>query len=176
MMARSGMVAAVAVTVLAAACTRPEPAAEEMAPPQEVVTPDSIRDQVLAVVEQYYADLSNRDWPNVRGHFWPGAILTTIWEPPGEPAERVVSTTIEAFIEQAPQGPGSREIFSESMTTAFVRGNNDLAQVWAGYDARFGDPGDIQEWSGIDAITLIRFEGSWRISSIAYATTDGGPR
>jgi hypothetical protein len=58
-----------------------------------------------------------------------------------------------------------------------VSANNDIAQVWAAYDARFGDPGDVQEWSGIDAFTLLRFEGRWRISSIAYMSTDGdGPR
>jgi hypothetical protein len=166
----------VAVAAAAVACDRPESTPAQTESPQDGAAPDSVRDQVLAVVEQYYADLSDRDWPNVRAHFWPGATLTTTWQPPGEPVERVVMTTIEAFIDQAPQGPGSRAVFSEAMTSAIVRGNNDLAQVWAAYDARFGDPGDIQEWSGIDAITLLRFEGRWRISSIAYATTEGGPR
>jgi hypothetical protein len=162
----------------AAACSQPDTAADT-APliPDLAASPDSVRDQVLAVVEQYYADLSAREWSFVRDHFWPGATLSTVWQPPGEPDARVVSTTIEAFIEQAPQGPGSRSIFSESMTSAHVRANNDIAQVWAAYDARFGDPGDVQEWTGIDAFTLLRFEGRWRISSIAYMSTDGdGPR
>jgi hypothetical protein len=169
--------ALVAVALAAsAACVQPEATTAETEP-QPVTAdaaPDSVRDQVLAVVEQYYADLSAREWEYVRGHFWPGATLTTIWEPPGEPGQRVVNTTIESFIEQAPQGPGSRESFSETMTAAHVRGNTDLAQVWATYDARWADPDTVDVWSGVDAFTLLRFEGRWRISSITYVSTDGG--
>ncbi len=62
------------------------------------------------------------------------------------------------------------------MTAAHVRGNEALAQVWAAYEARFGDPGDIQEWTGIDAFTLLRFDGRWRIASIAFVANDGGPQ
>ncbi|MBW3554544.1 MAG: nuclear transport factor 2 family protein [Gemmatimonadetes bacterium] len=44
-----------------------------------------------------------------------------------------------------------------------------LAQAWARYEARFGDPGDVAEWSGIDAFTLMKHDGRWRIVSLAYA-------
>jgi hypothetical protein len=172
-------VRALALTAIALAmpaCTQPEATTPETV--QQALSigaaPDSVRDQVLAVVEQYYADLTAREWDLVRGHFWPGATLTTIWQLAGEPAERVINTTIESFIEQAPLGPGSRAIFSETMTAANVLGNTDLAQVWASYDARFGDPDAVQEWSGVDAFTLLRFDGRWRIASIAYVSTDGG--
>ena len=43
-----------------------------------------------------------------------------------------------------------------------------LAQAWVRYDAQFGDPGDIAEWSGLDAFTLMRHQGRWRITSLAY--------
>jgi hypothetical protein len=165
-----------AIAIAMAACTEPEATTPETEPESVSIgaAPDSVRDQVLAVVEQYYADLSAREWDYVRGHFWPGATLTTVWQPAGEPDERVINTTIESFIEQAPQGPGSRAIFSETMTSAHVRGNTDLAQVWASYDARFGDPDAVQEWSGVDAFTLLRFDGRWRITSMAYVSTEGG--
>jgi hypothetical protein len=51
-----------------------------------------------------------------------------------------------------------------------LRGN--LAQAWVSYRARFGDPGDVTEWEGIDAFTLIRHEGQWKISSLAYLSKD----
>jgi len=161
----------------ALACGAPQPQDREPAgPPPFQATPDTLRDQVLAVIEQYYADFSARDWPRYASYFWPGARLTTIWQPPGEPAERVVATSIEDFIVQAPQGPGSRQIFEEKMTSAEALGSGDLAVVWAHYSARFGDTGDIREWTGIDAFTLLRHEGRWRIASLAYVDDGTGPR
>jgi hypothetical protein len=163
----------VLLTAAFAACQVPSPIAEtspEQPPTVLATTPDSIRDQVLARVQQYYIDFSRRDWNRYAEHFWPGATLTTVWQPPGEPEPRVVATTVPAFIEQAPQGPGSRQIFEERMTRAEVRANGDIAQVWANYTARFGDPGDIDEWSGVDTFTLLRHNGQWRIVALAYAT------
>jgi hypothetical protein len=165
----------VAMAAGLAACRQPAPVSDPSTSPSPDAAPDSIRDQVLAVVEQYYADLSARDWPRVYDHFWPGATLTTPWQPPGDSAIRVMPTTIEQFIEQAPLGPGSREIFEERMDSARVRGSAALAQVWSWYSARFGDPGQVEAWTGTDAFTLIRHEGRWRIASLAYVN-EGGPR
>lgn len=161
--------------LLGPACEPAEPPAAAEPPAVVVATPDTLRDQVLAFVEQYYADFSARDWERYAGYFWPGATLTTVWQPPGEPAPRVVTTSIEEFVAQAPEGPGSRQIFEERMTEAHVRAEGNLAQVWASYDARFGDPGDIQEWSGVDAFTLMRFDGRWRIVALAYSNDDAAP-
>ena len=58
------------------------------------------------------------------------------------------------------------------MTGAKVRFTGNLAQVWATYEARFGDPDDVQEWNGIDAFTLMKHNGRWRISSLAYAASE----
>jgi hypothetical protein len=167
---------ALGFALLVAACGN-QPATPALQPPPTAseATPDSVSDQVLAVVQQYYADFSARDWTVYAQHFWPGATLTTIWQPPGEPEPRVVTTTVEAFIAQAPQGPGSRSVFEERMTDATVTGNDQLAQVWANYTAKFGEPGALEEWSGIDAFTLMKFEGRWRIVALAYANASGGP-
>jgi len=124
--------------------------------------------EIRAELEQYYADLSARDWDAFESHFWPGAILTSVWAPPGEDEQRVVSQTIRGFIAAAPEGPGSKPIFEERMTSAFIIVERDLAQAWAAYEARFGEPGDVTEWEGIDAITLLQHDGEWRIVSIAY--------
>jgi hypothetical protein len=125
--------------------------------------------EVIQALNVYYRDFSSRRWTAFATHFWPGATITTIWRPPGEEAERVVATSLDEFIRQAPLGPDSRSIFEERMTGAEVRICGPLAQVWATYDAKFGDPGDIAEWSGIDAFTLMKHDGRWRIVSLAFA-------
>ena len=127
------------------------------------------RAEVLVELRQYYADFSARDWEAFVSHFWKGATITTVWQPAGEPAERVVVTSIPDFVAQAPAGPGSKPIFEEKMTGAEVRVFQNLAHVWARYDARFGDPGSVMEWSGIDAFTLMKHDGSWKIVALAFS-------
>lgn len=133
--------------------------------------PDSAqaRVEVVAELRSYYADFSARDWEKFAGHFWEGATLTTVWQPPGEDAERVVVTSVPEFVAQAPQGPGSKPIFEEQMTDAQVRVSGTLAQAWAHYHARFGEPGAVAEWAGIDAFTLMKHGGQWKIVALAYA-------
>ena len=123
---------------------------------------------VRAALESYYQAFSDRDWDRFESHFWEGANLTTIWQPAGEDSPRVVATSVTRFIADAPSGPGSREIFEERMTSLTLRVEGALAQAWAEYDARFGDPGDISEWSGVDAFSLLYHDGQWRITSLAY--------
>ncbi len=132
----------------------------------------SVRQEVLTTIQAYYAALSDRDWRAFAEHFWPGATLSTIWQPPGETMERVTAVSVPEFVERAPEGPGSREIFEERMLDARIRLEGELAQVWARYEARFGDPGDIAEWQGVDAFTLLRHDGRWRIVSVAYARAE----
>ncbi len=127
--------------------------------------------EVLAEIEQYYSDFSDRDWEAFADHFWEGATLTTIWPPPGQTSPEVWVSTVPDFVAQAPSGPGSKPIFEEKMTKAEVTVQGNLAQVWAHYDARFGDEDNLMEWSGIDAFTLMKFDGRWRIVSLAYVST-----
>lgn len=123
-------------------------------------------------LEDYYRDFSARDWAAFADHFWPGADITTVWQLPGEDTAGVVVTTIEEFVEQAPQGPGSREVFEEWMIAADIRLFKNLAQAWVRYGARFGDPGDIDEWEGIDAITLLKHGGTWKIVTLVFTSDD----
>ena len=151
--------AALITATIAASCTQ----APESGP---TASPEAGR--VRSTVESYYEAFSSRDWERFAEHFWPGATMTTIWMPPGEGSERVVATSIADFVAQAPAGPGSREIFEERPTSIEVRVEAGLAQVWARYQARFGDPGEVLEWEGYDAFTLLKFGDEWRITSIAY--------
>jgi hypothetical protein len=131
---------------------------------------ESIRAEVLAFLESYYAAFSDRDWDRFADHFWPGATITTVWQAPAEPAPRVTVTTVPEFVRQAPEGPGSREIFEERMLAADVTVRGTLAQAFARYQARFGNPGAIAEWEGIDSFSLLRHDGYWRIVSLSFAS------
>ena len=146
--------------------------ASSCAPSGDEVSSEEVRSDMLAIraeLTRYYADFSARAWQAFADHFWPGATLTTVWQPPGEDAPRVVATSVPDFVRQAPEGPGSKPIFAEWMIGLDVRVSGDLAQAWASYGARFGEPGDVREWTGIDAFTLLRHEGRWRIVALAWA-------
>ena len=127
--------------------------------------------EVRAEVEQYYKDFSDRDWEAFADHFWEGATMATIWPAPGTTTPTVWISSVPEFVAQAPEGPGSKPIFEEKMTSAKILVEGNLAQVWATYDAKFGEEGNIMEWSGIDAFTLLKFEGRWRIVSLSYVST-----
>lgn len=151
--------ALVLFALLPAACARPDADAA-----------------VRAAVVRYYERLSDRDWEGLRASFWPDASFTSVWQPPGERVERVVMTSIEAFIARGPEGPGSRSVFEERPLAIEVLAAQGVAVAWVRYAARFGDPGEVACWTGTDAITLLRHDGAWRIASIAFANDgEGGP-
>jgi hypothetical protein len=122
---------------------------------------------ILAEITSYYRDLSARDWDAFAAHFWRGAPISSVWEPDGE-GRRVVFSSVPEFIVEADPGPDV--LFDEQLSTAQVHVSGNLAIVWAEYRVRFGDqPGNMREWSGIDAFTLIKHLGVWKISSMAFA-------
>jgi hypothetical protein len=130
--------------------------------------PTQSEHELRTALERYYADFSARDWVAVREHFWPDATLTTVWQPPGEPAARVVIHTIDEFLASTAEGPDSQPIFEERLLGANVRELNGLAQVWTTYEASFGAPGAVKTWRGWDAITWMEHDGRWRIVSLAF--------
>lgn len=168
MSGQHGVAAAVLILGLAlAACGKDEQAKQ----PVGGLGPDSLHSQVLAELKSYYNDFSDRNWGAFRDHFWPGATITTYWQPVGLPSRTVVTVGIAEFVAKAPEGPGSKPIFEERLQSAEVQAEGNLAQAWAKYSAKFGDSTTVVEWQGIDAITLMRHEGRWRIVSIAYVDT-----
>jgi len=130
-----------------------------------------VRDEVA----RYYQDMSARDWRAYESHFWPGATLTTVWQPPAERAPRVAIMTIADFLASTGAGPDSKPIFEERLLAQEVRLMGNLAQVWARYEARFGDSTSVATWRGIDAFTWMKHEGRWRIVALAYTDETGQP-
>jgi len=148
----------------------------EVAPPRERVpsTRGADTTMILAELRTYYRDFSARNWTAFAGHFWTGADITTVWQPPGEDTGRVVATSIPEFVAQAPRGPDSRAIFEERMLDARITTTGDLAQAWVRYRAAFGNPGRVSEWDGTDAFTLLRHGGRWRIASLVFLASGPG--
>lgn len=153
----------------AISCSRIE---NRQAAKADTTSADSLRQVLLSKVNRYYTDMSARKWKAYADHFWPGAHLTTVWQPPGADSLQVVMTTIEEFIQQADQGPGSQPIFEEKLLDAEINMYNNLAAVWANYAAKFGTEDSLMEWQGIDAFTYMKHEGEWRITSLSYTNKD----
>ncbi len=136
-------------------------------------TPRIYRDDIAAEhvrtrIEAYYRDFSARDWNAFASHFWPGATLTTVWQAEGADRPGVVASSIPRFIEEAPLGPDSKPIFEERLRHLSLQVRGGIAFAWADYNAKFGEPGDMGYWSGVDAITLLRHEDQWKIVCITF--------
>ena len=127
------------------------------------------RQSILTTLERYYSDFSARNWTRFATHFWPDATIDAVRLPDGEEAARPVSMTVPEFVALV-QDPLAREpIFEVRMGTAQVLVRGNLAQVWTHYRVRFGDL-NVSQWGGVNAFTLIRFRGRWRVVSLAYNT------
>lgn len=150
----------------------PHPAATQVPDLPQAPVSDMDRAELVAFLESYYDAFSDRDWGRFQDHFWTNATITTVWPPDEGAPERVLVSTITEFVEKAPLGPGSREIFEERMTALDISVRGDLATVYAHYLARFGDPGEIMAWEGIDSFQLMRHEGQWRIVSLAFLSDE----
>lgn len=158
---------------LTVACGTDAGVSEDAGGPAPVApAPDPAVAQIGAVLTSYYQALSDLDWPVYAAHFWPDATLTTVWTPAGADRPELFVATVPDFVARAPLGPGSRSIFEEHMLSSDITVQAGLAQAWVRYTARFGDPGDVAEWEGVDAFTLLRHDGEWRITSLAYVADD----
>jgi hypothetical protein len=76
---------------------------EAQSPAKYRAAGDPIREEILKELTDYYDHMSARNWDAYASHFWPGATITTVWQSAGDPAPRVLITTIKDFIAQAPQ-------------------------------------------------------------------------
>ena len=114
--------------------------------------------------------MSDRDWDDYRSFFSPEATLTTIWQDSPDADPRIFSNTISQFIAQTPQGPDSQPIFEERPLEIEVDQRGNLATVWAKYTAKFGTEENLYTWEGTDLFVLMKFNGRWYITSLAYVS------
>lgn len=136
--------------------------------------PASAQGSPGAAVEALYAVISGspgavRDWDAMRALFLDEARMhVSVTDRSG--ADRAVTLTVEDYI--ARNGQRLAEIgFTETETRreTFVYGG--LASVLSAYVAIRADTGE-QIAEGVNAVTLMRVDGDWKIAAIAWRTAD----
>jgi hypothetical protein len=136
-----------------------------------------VNDKQTGVIEEmllgYYEDMSARDWEKYRTYFWDNATITTVWQQPGDTVSRVHIITIDDFIKETPHGPDSQPVFEEKMTGSVINVKGNIAEVWADYDAKFGKPDSLMQWSGTDVFTWLHHQGEWKIVSLVFEAASG---
>ncbi len=147
---------------------KPLPKPSEPVSAQDVID-DRERGLILAEVTAYYRDLTARDWDAFARHFWRGAVVTMIWEPQDGSERRVDFISVPDFIAQMDLGQDSTFIFEQKMGTVELQFDGTVAQVWSRHRVRFGEPGAVRDWIDVDAFTLMKHVGLWKISSMALS-------
>lgn len=119
--------------------------------------------EIAAAVEGMYDDLSSRRWDALEAHFLPGASLVF------ETDSGVKRMTPAEFIETVRKSAEGKEIFKEEMTHAWIQSHGNLAIVWSNFLGQVGDAREVKTWSGVDAFTLVKVNGRWKVSQIAVS-------
>ncbi|HKS16698.1 MAG TPA: nuclear transport factor 2 family protein [Planctomycetota bacterium] len=119
--------------------------------------------EIVAAMEVMYDDLSARRWEALEAHFLPDAAL--VFATPSGPKRMAPPK----FIEMVRKNVEGKEVFEERMEAASVRAHGDVAQVWSSFAGREGNGQDIRTWSGVDAFTLVKVDGKWKIALIAVS-------
>jgi hypothetical protein len=135
------------------------------APPSFADHHQGDREAVMAVVTQFFDALEARDAARMNALAMEGANLaSTRHNADGEP---IVSVTGMGENPLSPDGPAIIERGFDEVVE--IEGN--IASVWLPYDI-YVDGEFIH--CGIDAFLMIRHQGVWKITSLAYsAVTDG---
>ena len=141
------------LALLVASCMPgPAPAPAEAGPGPELA----------AAVELMYDDLSSRRWDALAAHFLPEA--SVVFSTPKGPRRM----TPPAFIEMVSKKVEGLEVFEERMQyPAWVRDYGDVAVVWSTFAGKEGSKDNVRTWTGVDAFTLMKVDGRWKISHIA---------
>lgn len=134
--------------------------------PSDVVSPEALVATLYEVISGP-AD-EERDWDRLRSLFLPEARLTIArWQTADGPVEQVRSAEVEGFIAAAgasyrQDGFWEREIWSR--TEQF----GNVAHVFSTYASRVGSEASEPVQRGINSFQLVRTDGRWWITSIAW--------
>src|SRR5690606_16778839 len=117
-------------------------------------------DSIIAVVQQFFTAMEARDTATIARLFLPDSRATLIEHHEG--VSRIGGSTTEQFLAELPQ---ARARLRERMWSPRVLEHNGLAVLWAPYDFRLDDR---FSHCGVDAFTLLRDGGGWRVAGVAY--------
>ena len=125
------------------------------------------RAAVLVPVNAVFGALATRDAAGLDAHFDPAAQLTVVHET-GDGANRVTHLSWQQFAGGLQPGP---ETLEEVLIDPMIAIDGDLAVVWGRYVFRID--GRLSH-CGVDHFNLIRQNGAWKISSLAWNQRDTG--
>lgn len=140
---------------LAAAATAATAVSAIAASPSAAQSPD--RDAAYAVVTRLFDAMRVRDTAAMRTAFVPGATLQSV------SAQGLRSDSIDDWIGGVGRAPAG-VVLDERLANEVVQVSGDLATVWVDY---WFFVGERFSHCGVDAFTLARVDGRWRIVSVA---------
>ena len=149
------MRALVPAILLLAACASNPPA------------PDPSQQEVLEAVRAAYADLSARKWTELASRFADGATVSMVQKPRDEAAPRIVVTPIPEFLARLQKMTEGKSVYEEKMSSGEALVQGGVAHVWSRFEAKVGDATKVHAWTGVDAWTMLRHGGAWKIVSLA---------
>ena len=126
--------------------------------------------ELTAAVDAMYDDLSERRWDALATHFLPDA--TVVFCSAKGPNRKSVAD----FIEMVRKKVDGLEVFEERMTHSWVRNYHDIAVVWSTFEGKEGSKENVKTWSGVDAFTLMKVNGAWRITQVAVYVDPPTPK
>ena len=133
---------------------------------------DNEMSQLETFITDYYDVMSQRDWNAYKDFFADKAILTTVWQESSDLEPKLFTNSITEFIAQTKNGPDSQPIFEERPIRIDISRENNLANAWVYYEAKFGTEENLMEWKGYDLFSLLKFNDKWHITSITYMSDE----
>ncbi|MBI5693345.1 MAG: nuclear transport factor 2 family protein [Verrucomicrobia bacterium] len=125
------------------------------------------RDQILAVVQQFFDAMAAKNGEALRALFVPGAQVASLRMTAGGPVLR--QRTAEEDAQRIPANP---DRLLERMWTPTVLVDGRIAVVWTPYD--FHINGRFSH-SGTDAFTLFKTDAGWKIAMVGYSVEPDAP-
>lgn len=115
---------------------------------------------VESEIRQMYADLSARKWKDFEDHFAPDAVVIL--------GGRAIP--IGEFNAKNQKALETATDFAETCESLEIRVHKDTAHAWSRFRGTVTRNGETRTWSGVDAYTLVRVDGRWKIAAIAVSS------
>lgn len=130
-------------------------------------TPEDRVNEVMAFISGPEGKV--RDWESFRNFFAPNAQIAFYSHRP-EATESVPTwMSLEEFVRQI--GPRYRDMtFAEETVNIRTLQYNGIAVIWQQYECSAAG----RTWQGVNAYTLMQFDGTWRITHLSWANDGNG--
>ncbi len=121
--------------------------------------PGSVNEDVKKTIQTLFDGMRKGDSAMVSSTFSPGIVMQTVAEVKGKIEVRSGDPT--AFLRFV--GTPHKDVYDERVTFDRVQVDGDLANVWTSYKFYIGDK---FSHCGVNSITLVKENGSWKILHI----------